>query len=163
VQLLVVRHAIAAPRETFDGPDAARALTDEGRARMERGARALRRLVPELDHIAPSPLVRAVETAEILAGVYGGIEAVEVACLLPGANVGELAAWLEDAAVEALAIVGHEPDLSIAVSWLAAGVEDSRVVLGKGGAALLDLPGEIGAGQGSLLWLLRPAQLRRLA
>jgi phosphohistidine phosphatase len=162
VRLLLVRHGIAAARED-GGPDAARALTGEGRARMQRGARGLRRLVPRLDCIATSPLLRALQTAEILSGAYAGVEIVEAACLIPGADLGELARWLSSREQEALAVVGHEPDLSIAASWLSSGVEAACLVLGKGGAALLEIPGAIGPSQATLHWLLRPGQLRRLA
>ncbi len=165
MRLLVVRHGIAAPRESFDGPDAARPLTDAGRTRMERGARGIARLVPELECIWTSPLVRARQTAQILAAAYAGKPALgEAAWLRPGADLRELAARLgSEAHRESVAIVGHEPDLSIAVSWLAAGVDGSFAPLGKGGAALLDLPGRIDAARATLLWLLRPGQLRRLA
>lgn len=164
MQVLVLRHAIAADRESFRGPDGARPLTVQGRERMRRGARALSKLVPGLDRIATSPLIRAVETAAILAEAYGGLEPVETPCLAPGADVRKLGRWLAaQADCDALAVVGHEPDLSAAVSWFAAGVEDSRVELGKGGAALLDFSGAVGAARATLVWLLRPGQLRRLA
>jgi phosphohistidine phosphatase len=163
VQLLVVRHGTADPRETFPGPDAERALTEDGRERMERAARGLRRLVPRLDCIASSPLRRAVQTARILSEAYDGQEVVETACLTPGADVRELAAWLASRKGDAVAIVGHEPDLSIAICWLSSGVAESGVALGKGGAALVELPAGIAAGRGRLQWLLRPSQLRRLA
>lgn len=164
MRLLVVRHAIAAPRETFGGSDGARPLTDDGRKRMRRGARALCKLVPELGLIATSPLVRAVETAAILADAYGGIETVETPALVPGAAPSDLAAWVASRADrDALAIVGHEPDLSTAVTWFSTGLEQSCVELGKGGAALLDFPGAVAGGRALLVWLLRPGQLRKLA
>ena len=67
MQLYLVRHGIA-----VDGgeamPDGSRGLTDKGRRRFHRTARAFGKLGHKLDLILTSPLVRAVQTAEILAG-----------------------------------------------------------------------------------------------
>src|SRR5882724_2462532 len=67
VRLLVVRHAIAEDPAVFAATgrsDAERPLTEKGRRRMRRVARGLKKLVPAIDGLATSPLVRAVETAE---------------------------------------------------------------------------------------------------
>lgn len=162
MRLLVVRHGIAAPRESFEGPDAERPLTDRGRRRMVRTARALREEAPDVERIASSPLRRAVQTAELLSDAYGGTEIEEIPQLEPGADVRDLGGWLAARGAGSVAVVGHEPDLSAAVCWLAAGCEDAFLALGKGGAALLEFSGAVEAGRASLEWLLRPGQLRRL-
>ncbi|MDH3366486.1 MAG: histidine phosphatase family protein, partial [Gemmatimonadota bacterium] len=69
MQLLVVRHAIAEDRDIFAAAgreDDERPLTEEGTRRMAAGAVGLVRVVPRLDAVASSPLVRAVQTAEII-------------------------------------------------------------------------------------------------
>ncbi len=55
-------------------------------------------------------------------------------------------------------IVGHEPDLSGIVADLTGG---SRVVMKKGGLALIDLS-SLDLGAGSLLWVWPPRVLRAL-
>jgi len=68
MDLLVIRHAIAGDRAEWaktGRPDQERPITNEGRERMAVNAQALRRLVPELDLLATSPFVRAVETADV--------------------------------------------------------------------------------------------------
>src|SRR6266403_3213768 len=67
MQLYVVEHGIAV--EGGEGiPDEWRPLTDRGRRRFQKTARAFGKLGRKLDLILTSPLVRAVQTAEILAG-----------------------------------------------------------------------------------------------
>ena len=74
MNVLVIRHAIAEDRDVFartEKDDDERPLTDEGRKKMARGAQGLHTLVPKLDLIASSPLVRAQQTAAIVAMVCG--------------------------------------------------------------------------------------------
>jgi len=52
----------------------------------QRGAAGLRAVAPAIDVLATSPLVRAVQTAEILAAVYNGRNMVTVRELSPIAN-----------------------------------------------------------------------------
>jgi phosphohistidine phosphatase len=166
VKLLLIRHAPAEDREEFartGRDDGERPLTARGRERMQRAARALPGLLPRLDAIATSPLVRARETAEIVARAYGGPEPVAVAALAPGRRPEELAEWLGGCAgAESLAAVGHEPDLGRAITWLLCGRSRSLLELKKGAAVLLDLSEPIGRSSAVLLWALQPGQLRRL-
>jgi phosphohistidine phosphatase len=165
MKLLVLRHDLAEPRETAASPDAdaKRALTDEGRKRTERAARALARMVGEVDLLASSPLLRARETAEALARQLDDVELTEADVLAPGHSPAAVATWLAaQEGVEQAAIVGHEPQLSELVTWLVSGLSTPWLELGKGGACLVELPDRIAPGQGRLLWLLRPGQLRRL-
>jgi len=70
MNLLVVRHAIAEDKERFAATgrsDDQRPLTEEGRAKMRRGADGLRKVARRAHVLASSPLVRARETAEIIA------------------------------------------------------------------------------------------------
>lgn len=86
MQVLVVRHAIAEQQEEFartGKDDSQRPLTDDGRRKVRRGAAGLRAVVPAIDVLATSPLLRAVQTAEILAAVYNGRNMVTVKELSP--------------------------------------------------------------------------------
>jgi len=70
MQLYLMRHAIAHELGA-DGSrtDAGRTLTTEGRANTRAAAQAMRRLELDFDAIWTSPLVRARQTAEIVAEV----------------------------------------------------------------------------------------------
>jgi phosphohistidine phosphatase len=130
---------------------------------MRRVARGLRALVDPIDVLATSPFVRSVETARIIAGVFGGPEPVQVDALEPGRPPADLVLWLEKEAPEGtIAIVGHEPSLGEAITWFLSGRRTPFVGLGKGGACLLEFPYEVGAGRAVLSWVLRPGQLRKL-
>jgi phosphohistidine phosphatase len=166
MQLLVVRHAIAEDPAEYaqrHPDDAGRPLTDEGRKKMRKAARGLRTLVPELDLLATSPLTRAVQTAEIMAGEYGGPTPVKTPTLAPAQPLQALAEWLDrERRRDVVAVVGHEPSLSRAVSWLLGGGDRSFIELKKGAACLLEFPDHVGPGEGVLRWSLTPSHLRKL-
>ena len=166
MKLLMIRHAIAEEREDFartGKDDHLRPLTDEGRKKMKQNARGLKKLVPDIDLLATSPLTRAAQTGAILDSVFGGLSEVEVEELAPEAEPKELVRWLRKQKAECVAIVGHEPSFSLILSWLLTGGERRLFVFRKGGACLLDFPGEVAANSATLLWALTPAQLRALA
>jgi phosphohistidine phosphatase len=167
MELLVVRHAIAEERAAFAAtgrPDGERPLTAEGRRKMRRGARGLARIAPPVAAMASSPLVRAVETARILAPALGLRSFEEIPELAPEAAPEALLPWLRrQGRRRAAAIVGHEPHLGRLVSWLVSGQGGPLLELGKGGACLVVLPVRPGAGSGRIGWVLAPGQLRKLA
>jgi phosphohistidine phosphatase len=169
MHLLVVRHAIAEDRAVFartGRSDDLRPLTDDGRAKMRRAADGLRSVAPEVDLIAASPLVRAKETAEIVAGALDVDELVTIEALRPEAPYEELVNWAASkdggADADVIAIVGHEPHLSGLITWLMTGSDDSRLDLKKGAAVLLSFDDGVRRGEGTLQWALAPGHLRRL-
>jgi phosphohistidine phosphatase len=166
MKLLLIRHAISEDRDEFartGKDDRLRPLTDEGRKRMKQAARGLKHQVPEIDLLATSPLTRAAQTGAVVDSVYGGLREVEIGELAPEASPVEFLSWLRKQAAETVAVVGHEPSISLILSWLLTGTEKRLVSFRKGGACLIEFPGEVGAGTASLLWALTPAQLRELA
>src|SRR5260370_31816632 len=142
MNLLVVRHAIAEDPATWSGrDDTQRPLTGEGKRKMKKAAKGLRALVDTLDVLATSPLTRARETADILSAAYDERQPVIVPALAPGQRPEALADWLsKEVEHDAVAVVGHEPGLSLTVSWVIAGVARPVLELKKGAACLLALP-----------------------
>src|SRR5262245_41820779 len=69
-EIYVVRHAIAEMRGEAWPDDSKRPLSEAGILRMRKNARGLLRLGVEIDVILTSPLVRARQTAEILAATF---------------------------------------------------------------------------------------------
>lgn len=165
MELLVVRHAIAEDREAFARTardDAERPLTAEGRRKFARGARGLRNLVKRIDLLATSPLARAAQTAELLADAYGPVTTVRLPELAPDADPSDLVRWLRrQRRRRVVAVVGHEPHLSRAISLVICGRPSGTLALRKGGACLL-LLGTAAGGRAQLRWLLTASQLRRL-
>ena len=166
MQVLIVRHAIAEDRIAFaktGRDDNERPLTEAGRTRMERAAVGLRTAVPELSVIASSPLTRALETAAILGGVFGGTRVEEIPALSPGGAPDDVVRWLRDRAdLACVALVGHEPDLSELAAYLLLDDATPFVQFKKGGACLMEFVGPVAAGHATLRWLLQPKHLRAL-
>jgi phosphohistidine phosphatase len=167
MKLLVIRHAIAQERDVFSKsgkPDDLRPLTPKGRRRMARTAAGLRRLVPRIDVLVSSPLVRAQQTATVVAEEYGIPTGEATAVLAPGATMESFASWAAaQKGNEVIAVVGHEPHLSSLVTWLVSGLEDSRLELKKGGVCLLEFADAPARASATLLWLQTPRSLRQLA
>lgn len=167
MQLLVIRHAIAEDKESFaktGRPDSERPLTKHGRTAMAHVANGLRRQARSIDVLAASPLVRAAQTASIVAKEYGGLSIDTVPALAPESAPAAFADWLRtqrDAKV--VAVVGHEPHLGMLITWLISGRRDSHVTLEKGGVCMLEIEGQPGAQCATLGWLLPPDVLAKLA
>ena len=106
MRLYLCRHAKAAPGE----PDATRELAPEGRdqARVLGELLAAREDPPVL--VLSSPLVRARQTAEVLAELTGAPLRIEER-LAPGATAAALVAALAGEPGP-VATVGHQPDCS---------------------------------------------------
>jgi phosphohistidine phosphatase len=165
IEVYLVRHAIAAERGPSYPDDRLRPLTPDGVARFRQSVGGLRALGTAIDVILSSPLVRARETAELLAAGLSGKPPIEtLEALAPG---GRPAAIVEAIGRHArrrqrrLALVGHQPDLGDLGSRLlgARGSLEFR----KGAVALIELEGTTPGGPGTLRWLLPPRALRKLA
>ena len=166
MELLVIRHAIAEDREVWahtGHDDGLRPLTPRGVERMERAARGLQALVGKIDVLATSPMVRAAQTAEIVARAFGGPAPVELDALAGGSEQEQLDWLREQDGSGVIAIVGHEPWLGELVSWLLSNQGHGFVELKKGAACLLAFPGRAGPGAARLCWALPPRALRQLA
>ena len=166
MDVLVIRHAIAEDWMSFartGKSDELRPLTPEGRKKMQRSAAGLRAMVPRIDVLATSPLVRAVQTAEIIAAAYGDLELIQIEELTPAGYSEQLSRWLADQDPDStIALVGHEPSLSSHVSWLTARSDDAFVEFKKGGTCLLRFYEGVFSGGATLCWMMTPKQLRGL-
>jgi phosphohistidine phosphatase len=111
LKVYLVRHALAVDpgAQLADGH---RYLSEKGRRGIREVGRRLREEGIEFDCILTSPLVRAVQTAELLAervDYLGGVETLP--SLGPGIPPRLAAAELPSRGV-AVAVVGHEPGMS---------------------------------------------------
>jgi len=166
MKLLLVRHGPAADRATWRGlgrEDFLRPLTADGRVRTRAAAKGLARLVEPPGAIGTSPFARAVQTADRLARAFGVEAPEELHSIAPDADPATVLPWLEArSGIDLVALVGHEPHLGTLASWLLAGSGAPFLTLKKAGACLLDLGTRPRAGSARLVWMLAPAQLRRL-
>ncbi len=119
MKLIIVRHGAAVERGAGVSEEQ-RYLTPEGRAYCRKTSRTMARKGIEPDLILSSPLVRAVQTADILAEAiaYAGPVAV-TDDLSPGFDPEALRRLVRNYhQAKERVIVGHEPDLSGVVSSL---------------------------------------------
>jgi phosphohistidine phosphatase len=121
MKLYVMRHG-AAEDQSESGVDADRALTEAGRERVRDVAKALADADEAPLLIVTSPLVRAVQTAEIVAlvtklGERNGTVEVRRA-VAPGGDGVRLVHKLVSEERKRVMLVGHEPDLSGLVAGL---------------------------------------------
>lgn len=117
MDVTVIRHGTAEDRAATD---AARALTPVGRAEAERAGERVAGLDPPPDAIVSSPYLRALQTAEAVAGHLGlaGAVALDEALVpdAPAAGVRDLLVRLSDR--RHVVLVAHEPILSAACALL---------------------------------------------
>src|SRR5437867_4148364 len=153
-ELYVIRHALAEDRGDAWPDDSKRPLSEDGIARMRKAARGLARLGVTLDVVLTSSLVRAKQTAEIVAAAMNPRPTVStIDSLAPGGTYLEIVADLEKHARRTrIALVGHEPGLG----EFAARLIGSRhpIELKKGAICRIDLESIPPAGPGDLRWLL---------
>lgn len=113
--LYLVRHEEAEDAAELDDY---RPITGRGRRRAHATGRFATRHIDALDLVYTSPLVRAVQTAEILVGELGFDEPVRVAPELAGPTTLDRLARLAfdtPADCRGVALVGHEPLLGALV------------------------------------------------
>jgi phosphohistidine phosphatase len=145
MNLYLMRHGIAAAAEQSGiDADSERPLTPKGIKRVRRAAEGLRRLKAPVDTIVTSPLLRARQTAEIVAQALGLEERLEeMPELAPQHSVDRLiSAVTPFLDKEHLLLVGHNPLLSQAFSFLITGNEMALAIeLKKGGLCRIETDG----------------------
>lgn len=162
VELYLVRHAIAAPRGAEWPDDDKRPLTARGVARFKEAVAGLRALGMEVDEIFTSPLVRATQTADLLAGGLTGKPPVRTLdALSPGHEPRSVLAQLARASRRRrVALVGHEPGLGeLAAHLIGAG---RALPFKKGGVCRIDVESLSSRRAGALAWFVTPRLLRAL-
>lgn len=157
MRCLVIRHA---PAESGQ-PDAERPLSPAGAVLLRQVRGPLQALVPDLGLVASSPLRRARETAALLAEAFA-VPTLETATLAPGALDG-LLPWLCQQSLPALAVVGHEDDLSHWVCHMLTGDAGRFFQFECAAACLIEFRAPPRPGTADLLWLLPPEHLARMA
>jgi len=162
-ELYLVRHAIAAERGEEWPDDTKRPLTERGIQRFREAAAGLKALDARIDEIFTSPLVRAKQTADLLAAALQPKPSVKLLSeLAPGHSASAVMVQLEKVAKRRrIALVGHEPDLGQLAAYLLGGKRP--LPFRKGGICRIDVEGLASTRGGSLIWFIPPRVLRKLA
>ena len=155
--LHLLRHAHAGNPEAWDGPDAARPLSEKGRDQAERLGAYLAGLGFKPDAFITSPKLRAVQTAEIVAD-HLGVGVTEDDRLAGSLDLEAVEALMADAdGPERAVLVGHDPDFSDLLAELCDG---ANVPMRKGTFARIECDRPLRPGRGTLRWLIPPDALR---
>ena len=162
MNLYILRHGIAVEHGApgYENDDE-RPLTSKGESKVRMIAKAMKALEISFDIILSSPLVRARETAEIVAEALKAKKRLELTdTLAPQETSKPLIDHLnEQGEVDDVLLVGHEPFLSRLISLLISGNSHGSVLLKKGGFCKLSAA-ELKHGQcATLEWLLTPKQM----
>jgi len=160
--LYLVRHGSAEPRGSLG--DEKRRLTTDGRREVATAGAALQRIGVAPGRIVSSPLLRAVETAVILAGKFGFKGAPETLPeALPDADPADFLRRLGNFPPGGILVAGHMPHLASSLSLALTGSASAGMGFPKAGAARVDFGGAPRVGAGLLVWFLPPEVLEAIA
>ncbi len=162
-EIYLVRHAIAAERGDDWPDDSKRPLTERGISRFKESVGGLAELDATIEEIFTSPLVRAKQTADVLAAGAQGRPTVKVLeALAPGEAPATVIAQLAKVAKRrCIALVGHEPDLGELAAFLIGARRP--LPFKKGGICRIDVASLTTKAAGTLVWFVTPKILRKLA
>ena len=156
MNLYLIRHGKAEPRR--EGlADEDRGLTKEGKRELVTLVGGLAALQVSLNLVLTSPWRRAVETAQRMS--FLGDPEIRETTLLAMAPSTEL---LTEIGRGTVALVGHQPWMSMLLSWLVTGSQDKAANFPVKKGQVAHLRGEPLPGQTELLALLPPRVFRRL-
>jgi phosphohistidine phosphatase len=164
-EFYVMRHGVAVTRDSAGFPDdSKRPLTPEGKQKMRKITAGLKRAGFDVDWIVTSPLVRAVETAEIVAEVMGNNVPVDFCeALKPAGSAESLIAFIAKRPNrKRVMVVGHEPDLSEMAARLIGAARHANLAFKKGGCCLITFDEFPPTSPGQLVWWLTPRLMRKL-
>jgi len=160
MQLILIRHAIAAPLGDGIANDRERPLTAQGEERFRQVAQALAQIAPRPVAILTSPLLRARQTADIAARAWGGPEPKALAALTEGDWPALRRALAEYDGDETVVLVGHENWISEVTARLLGSKAARAFGYRKGGIAAIET-GAAKPGRGRLLWFIPPRVWKR--
>lgn len=156
MRIYILRHGIAETRAA-DMSDADRALTPEGIKKLRTVLRLAGNAGVSPTLIFTSPYRRAIETAELAAGILGyHNEIVRTDALCPGHSPDQV--WDEirrQAPEQRLLLSGHEPLLGYLTGFLL-GVPSLLIDLKKGSLVRIDMDQPAPRPRGVLRWHLTP-------
>lgn len=165
MMIYIVRHGIAHEmHEKGITRDSERPLSPEGHRKTAAVAEGLRSLDVAPQRIVSSPLIRARETADIMAKILThGLKVDLLDDLQPGGDPNAVIAWLNACHETVVMLVGHMPDVNDLTSILMVGQPILDIVFKKAAVACLESDGRVTPGKCRLHWLIQPGPLRELA
>jgi phosphohistidine phosphatase len=151
MHIYLLRHAEAEPHRS---DDFSRRLTEKGHKQARRVGCFMKAQFMRPDIILTSPVVRALETAEIVSRIIGKTDIVQVAwaaCGMdPGKAIAELGSYNR---FKSILLVGHEPDFSCLAATFLGIARSTSVNISKGSLTEIEST-RLAPGEGVLKLLL---------
>jgi phosphohistidine phosphatase len=166
MNIYLLRHGIAAPLgQENQFQDEERVLTPEGMLKMRKAAQGLKRLGVTFDRIVSSPLVRARQSADIVAEVLSFREAIILwEDLEPSASPEAVAQRLaEFRERDSVLLAGHQPSIGCLASYFLFRNPKVPLPFKKGAifcVGVTEVPPQQPA---ELKWMLTSKMLRQIA
>jgi phosphohistidine phosphatase len=156
MNLYLIRHSIA-EKSSFNKKDIERELTEEGRSLIKNFAHSWKNFVENFDIILSSPLKRTVQTSEIISSVMQTSPNILLENnLAPGSRTSDLIDLLTLTDKDNIAVVGHQPDLSIHISNFC-GKNGFSLVFPAGAIAKIEFERQVRYNSGKLIFLIPPS------
>ena len=153
MNIYLVRHT-EAEKSAFGKKDYERQLTQHGEVKIKNAAEGWKSLIPSIDLIVSSPLVRAVQTAEIIKNVYNFSKDIIIdKAISPGSHTEQICEVANTYDVENIFFVGHQPDLGEHASNLISS-EGALIEFKKGTIAKISFSGKAKLSRGILEFLI---------
>ncbi len=162
MNIYVLRHSSAGTRRANPLIDIKRPLDKEGKGQCFLIGSYLNALKVQFDHVASSPLKRALQTASLVGTEVGFDGKVEITdALRPEASIAAFQTFVNElTGHENVLLVGHNPNLPLFLAMLimngSSSPSRSAIRLRKGAIARVDLTRR----PGILHWLVDPRILR---
>lgn len=160
MKILFIRHASAVSIEDFDGDDLDRPLKKSGIKKAIDLFARYKKIYKEIDLIIASKAKRSCQTAQILSDCFGGVEIRQSELINLEKDYEDFKTLLAtlDPAIKTLAIVGHEPNLSLVVSKCVSGGGNVYLKIKK--LALVEVEMGLEA-KGELVAFVQPRHMKK--
>lgn len=153
MNIYLIRHGDA-EKAVVGKKDFDRELTQSGKLKMKAACESWKNLIDKFDFIVSSPLVRTIQTAQIISETFGIMnKIIPDRKLSPGCRVENIIEIANSLGGEDIAFVGHQPDMSEILSNLIS----SKIIyvdFKKGAIAKIPFHNKVHLAKGSLEFLI---------
>jgi phosphohistidine phosphatase len=159
MNLYLIRHSIAEAM-SHNKKDFDRELTKDGKIVIEKASHGWENLIDKFDLIITSPLVRSVQTSEIISSsMKSSPKIIKDNNLASGSTTTDLMEITNSFEANDIACVGHQPDLSYHIINLC-GDKSFRLLFPPAAIAKIEFDNKIKYGSGKLSFLIPPQVYR---
>lgn len=156
MNIYLIRHG-QAEKSSERKPDEKRELTSDGRIEVKNSAELWKQYINKIDIILSSPLTRAIQTAEIIKGIFNlDFEILKETTLLNGGLTEDLLNVVNAYGKEDTVLVGHQPDMATHISRII-GYTEINLKIPPATIAKIFFRSNLIMGEGKLEFLIPPA------